>query len=301
MHLWVDDQDSMLQKAYASAAVILAGRGCEVGALVVGDVTRVVDAEGNATFLFTFDRSKGTTCKGDRQTAILSCRLGVAAIDRYIALRPVSRDKNKNIIPLTAVQKAKKFFRRIAKPTPKGTMKIGWEAQNVGKGTLGGIARAIAKRLGLENWEKFTGHAFRRTACTFGANAGMTLPQLKAMTGKIMLLCITVHTIANTNRLPLTPALPSILGHQSDSAAQIYIDNGLPMKMLASSATAIEPPSASSIPATSSILGTKRPAASQRQGGGDENRRAPNYVINITVTGDVSAPLSVFGGAKGEL
>jgi integrase len=60
---------------------------------------------------------------------------------------------------------------------------MSWAAQNVGKGFLANLGRGIAKSLGLENWQQFTGHCWRRTAITWGANAGMTLPQLKAMSG----------------------------------------------------------------------------------------------------------------------
>jgi integrase len=62
-------------------------------------------------------------------------------------------------------------------------MKMSWAAQNVGKGFLANLGRDIAKSLGLANWQQFTGHCWRRTAITWGANAGMTLSQLKAMSG----------------------------------------------------------------------------------------------------------------------
>jgi integrase len=81
------------------------------------------------------------------------------------------------------VEKAKHFFRRIARPTAQGKLKMSWEAQNIGKGKLADQGKFIAKLLGLPNWLQFTGHVWRRTAITWGANSGMTLPQLKAMSG----------------------------------------------------------------------------------------------------------------------
>jgi integrase len=62
-------------------------------------------------------------------------------------------------------------------------LKQSWSAQNIGVASLASIARDITKALGLENWTQFSGHAWRRTAITFGVNAGMTLPQIKSMSG----------------------------------------------------------------------------------------------------------------------
>jgi hypothetical protein len=53
-----DSPAVLLQKTYACMALALAGRGCEAYNVLVGDVSRVTDDEGNASFHVAFDRSK---------------------------------------------------------------------------------------------------------------------------------------------------------------------------------------------------------------------------------------------------
>jgi integrase len=172
----VDTPEILFCKAYATIAVIMAGRGCEVGNVRVGDVSRVQDGEGGAAFHVAFERSKQlSTRSSDRELAVLTCPYGVAALDRYIDTRPRG-------VP-TDEQKRLKFFRRIARPTAAGKLKMSWSAQNIGKGKMAEVGRDIAMALGLQDWKKYSGHCFRRTACTMAANAGMGIPQIKAMTG----------------------------------------------------------------------------------------------------------------------
>ncbi|KAJ1404628.1 hypothetical protein B484DRAFT_469951 [Ochromonadaceae sp. CCMP2298] len=204
---------------------------------------------------------------------------------------------------LDAVQKKTKFFRRINKPTAQGKLKMSWSAQNIGVASLAAIAREVAQKLGLENWMQFSDHAWRRTAITFGVNAGMTLPQIKSMSG-----------------------------HHSDTVVQGYIDRGMPMKMLAAEATSVSAgtfgarsavpsalghysaaPQAHGYPLTKDEVMPYWPSLTQgrlpkygsapldprndkrvkRQG--NENL-APVYYFNITVTGDVNAPLHLIAG-----
>jgi hypothetical protein len=71
-------------------------------------------------------------------------------------------------------------------------------------------------------------------------------------------------------------------GHKSDSVPQRYIDTSVPMKTVAATATAT-----TSIP--SSLLG-KRSSTSN-----PNSSAASTYNINISVTGDVSGSLGLFG------
>jgi integrase len=80
-------------------------------------------------------------------------------------------------------------------------------AQLIGTHTASNYGKEIAFALELPNYEKYTGHCWRRTTITIGANAGLTLPQLKALSG-----------------------------HKSDTVLQKYIDNSGPMKATVSEA-----------------------------------------------------------------
>ncbi|KAJ1421551.1 hypothetical protein B484DRAFT_399427 [Ochromonadaceae sp. CCMP2298] len=192
----------LLNKTYAVVSLTLAGRGIEAYNTVVGDVTRVEDGAGNVSYQVAFDRVKQhTTTSSDRHMAVINGQLEVRTLDAFIATRPAG--------PVGEVEKTKKFFRQISS-TAGGKLKTSWAAQNVGKASLANIGREVAKMLEISYWLQFTGHCWRRTAITFGPNAGMSLPQLKAMSG-----------------------------HHSDSVVQGYIDKGMPMKLLAAGATLV--------------------------------------------------------------
>jgi hypothetical protein len=132
-----DSPAVLLQKTYACMALALAGRGCEAYNVLVGDVSRVTDDEGNASFHVAFDRSKNsTTTTSDRSLAVITGHLEVRTINAFLALRPAGA--------LGPVEKAKKFFRKIGKPTAAGKLKMSWAAQNVGKATLANIGREVS-------------------------------------------------------------------------------------------------------------------------------------------------------------
>jgi len=85
-----------------------------------------------------------------------------------------------------------------------------WEKeQTVVKEQLGEFGKRIATMLGLENAANFTGHCWRRTATTFCAESGLTIPQMKQVTG-----------------------------HKSDTVVQGYIDRTELMKRKAAVALA---------------------------------------------------------------
>ncbi|KAJ1412506.1 hypothetical protein B484DRAFT_402265 [Ochromonadaceae sp. CCMP2298] len=247
-----DDPKTLSWKAYSVISLALAGRGKESYNVLTEDVTRVQDEEGKVSYQIAFDRVKMlTTTSSDRSLAVVTGHHEVRILEAYLALLPAGQ--------LDAVQKKTKFFRKINKPTAQGKLKMGWNAQNIGVASLAAYARDIAKALGLENWLHFSGHAWRRTAITFGVNVGMTLPQVKAMTG-----------------------------HHSDTVVQGYIDRGVPMKLMAAEAT-----SGRVLKYGSAPLDPHNDKRVKRQG--SENQ-APVYNFNITVTGDVNAPLHLNAG-----
>jgi integrase len=53
----------------------------------------------------------------------------------------------------------------------------------VGINTFGSCPLQIARYLELDDPEKYTGHAFRRTSATIMANSGMTIDQIQRQVG----------------------------------------------------------------------------------------------------------------------
>jgi integrase len=62
-------------------------------------------------------------------------------------------------------------------------MAVTWKAQVIGKNTCKKFSEAITTRLLLPNPSHYTGHCWRRTAATLAANTGLTMAQLKCLTG----------------------------------------------------------------------------------------------------------------------
>jgi integrase len=307
MHSLPDIADNMFYKCYVSIGLAMAGRKCEVVDVRVGDVVRVVDENGFVTYHLYFDRTKNTSARDtDRDMCVVACPKGVSAIEKYVALRPAG--------PLDFAQKKMRFFRKIA-TTKGGKMSIGWKAQNIGKGPCSEVTKkgknarsyliflhikltllfyTVAALLGKDNSNDYTSHCLRRTAITMGANAGMTMPQLKAMSG-----------------------------HKSDASCEGYIAKSMPMKMHAANALSLAavPAAASSRsdlshghPLTADAdlpfwvkhqegvqpykMGSAPldPRNDKRQGRAVLQPiapRAPVYNITLNITGDVSAPLNI--------
>jgi hypothetical protein len=119
--------------AYATVALAFAGRKCEVVDCKVGDFSRVTDENNKATYHIYYDRSKNSEAMDtDREMCVVNCTLGIAALDRYIALRPAGL--------LTAEHKSKRFFRRIA-DGKGGALTMGWKAQSIGKGPCSEVSK----------------------------------------------------------------------------------------------------------------------------------------------------------------
>ena len=93
-------------------------------------------------------------------------------MDEYLNLFPARRP------PPGANQR---LFRKIN--DSKRGVTVPWASQNVGANTMKAYGKNIATAIGLPNPEKYTGHCWRRSAATLAANAGLTLPQVKALTG----------------------------------------------------------------------------------------------------------------------
>lgn len=78
-------------------------------------------------------------------------------------------------------QQIGRYFRKLS--ATRGGVGITNTKQNVGHNTLAKTAYRIAIRLGLVTPILYTGHTFRRSAATICAESGMTLPEIKLVTG----------------------------------------------------------------------------------------------------------------------
>lgn len=80
-----------------------------------------------------------------------------------------------------------RFFRKLSL-SKSGVIKA--THQVIGKHKLAGIGKTIAQTLGLEDWQKYTGHCWRRTGATLMANAGLSLAQIRSATGQLFLILL---------------------------------------------------------------------------------------------------------------
>lgn len=103
----------------------------------------------------------------------------------------------------------------------------------IGKNTAAEFGKDIAKVLNLPNPGRYTGHCWRATSLTWAANAGLSVNQMK-----------------------------SISGHQSDSVIEGYIRNSTFMKHTTSAALALDSELETSATTPSAVTTTlgKRPA-----------------------------------------
>lgn len=105
----------------------------------------------------------------EKMLALITGRLEVQTLLEYAAC--FSNDQQKG-----------RYFRKLT--ATRGGVGITNTKMNVGHNTLAKAAYRIAIRLGLEAPISYTGHTFRRTAATICAESGMTLPEIKLVTGK---------------------------------------------------------------------------------------------------------------------
>ena len=160
--------DNLLDKAYAAIALSFAARGAKVTTIMWDDVTQSVNATTNEiTINIRFQRTKVTGVP-EKMLALITGRLEIKAIMEYAAC--FSED-----------QQTGRYFRKLS--ATRGGVGITNTKQNVGHNTLAKTAYRIAIRLGLEGPILYTGHTFRRSAATICAESGMTLPEIKLVSG----------------------------------------------------------------------------------------------------------------------
>ena len=152
-------------KAFATTAKSYAGRGCEVHELEFTDVEEVVRPNGNKAYAINFMRRKTQgTMEKDFQYVIGDVEVQI--LRDYISCFPLA-------------QRTGRFFRKLSNKNGK----ICSTNQVIGKNMVSNYGKEIARILDLPDPDRFTGHCWRRTAVTLLANKGLSLPQIKCMSG----------------------------------------------------------------------------------------------------------------------
>ena len=149
--------------------ISFAARGIEGTSINFENVTKPIQiSTGETQFKITYLRAK---TKGVPETAytLITGATEVKIINDYEHCYRVEDRKGR-------------YFRML-KYGGDGT-RIMATAKNIGHNTTAKTGIRIANRLELENPELYTGHIFRRTAATICAESGMTLPEIKLVTGK---------------------------------------------------------------------------------------------------------------------
>lgn len=137
--------------------------------------------------------------------------------------------------------------------------------KTVGKNTLANFGKDIARLLGKEDWEGYSGHCWRRTSATFCAESGFSLPEIKNVTG-----------------------------HKSDTAVQGYIDSSTRMKRKAAGALSVPSSAENASSADESIVLSKRKNVTPSSGS-----LITINLINSSITSSTSnAPIFNFQGAR---
>jgi integrase len=155
---------------YAVIAISFAGRGVEVAAVNFENITQsVAIPTGERQIKVSYLRKK-TRGVPEQSYTLITGETEVNIINEYE--RCFKKEERNG-----------RYFRTL-KYGMDGTKILG-TGRNIGHNTTAKAGIRIATRLGLKDPELYTGHTFRRTAATLCAESGMTLPEIKLVTGTI--------------------------------------------------------------------------------------------------------------------
>lgn len=186
---------------YSTIGVAFAARKCEIFDFQFDQIKATTTSDGTLHYEVQFQRAKAAGPIQGPMSQVITGDFEVKAITNYVNCFPVE-------------ERTGRFFRKLL-TNPDGTVKF--SKRVIGEHTAAKIGIFIAKLLNLSEPENYTGHCWRRTATTFAANAGLPLPQIKALTG-----------------------------HKSDTVVQGYIDRSAHMQNVTAQAVAISSSSSSS-------------------------------------------------------
>lgn len=196
--------DVLLWKTYAAIALGAAARNFEMDSLQFESSVRKATDDNGDFYVVTFYRAKNTGVKVKTECNIRG-ELEVAAIDDYFAC-------------FSPAQRTGKFF-KVLKQQQDGTIRA--QNKNVGKNTLPKYGKFIARWLGKEDWQSYTGHCFRRTAATFAADHGLSMPQVKALTGHRTDSAVAQYMDRSSVQLDLASEAVSVCGKRSAESAEM--------------------------------------------------------------------------------
>jgi hypothetical protein len=186
--------ETLLLKAYSVIGCAFAARGCEEYNLDFDDVSKTTTSDGQVHFEVRYNRAKQNGPNEGAHVQTITGDLEVKSISEYIECFKTEDRKGR-------------FFRKLLFKDGKITS----SNQVVGVHTADKFGQKVAAILGLPDHKDYTGHCWRRTATTFAANAGLSLAQMKTLTG-----------------------------HKSDTVIQGYIDKSDVMKNTVATAVSIQ-------------------------------------------------------------
>jgi len=189
--------DILVIKAYAVVAIAFAARGTEALMLTWDRVVRMtIDSTGKPNYKLYYERLKPADKPDTEAYATVSGDLEVGILEQYSAC---FTDEMKS-------QAEGRFLRKLSMTRNH----LHATRTKVGKNLAFDFGKKVAELLQLPNPEKYTGHCWRRTSITLMTNSGMSLPQIKAVSG-----------------------------HKSDSVVQGYIDHSKLLRSTAANAVAV--------------------------------------------------------------
>lgn len=189
--------DILVIKAYAVVAIAFAARGTEALMLTWDRVVRMtIDSTGKPNYKLYYERLKPADKPDTEAYATVSGDLEVGILEQYSAC---FTDEMKS-------QAEGRFLRKLSMTRNH----LHATRTKVGKNLAFDFGKKVAELLQLPNPEKYTGHCWRRTSITLMTNSGMSLPQIKAVSG-----------------------------HKSDSVVQGYIDHSKLSRSTAANAVAV--------------------------------------------------------------
>lgn len=178
--------DILLMQFFAVISMSFAARGCEATNLRFEDVQRFsrMDGSGNTIYHFVIEHTRAKSSgpgTSDGHHSLVVGAMEVAIIIRYLNCFKVE-------------DQCGRLFRRLIYKTQQSKI-VGTQIP-IGKNIISTYGKRVAQILQKRDAQFYTGHCWRRTAITLAASAGLSIPQLKVLSG-----------------------------HRSDTVVQGYIDN----------------------------------------------------------------------------
>lgn len=232
-HSFPNNEITILLKVYSVVGIAFASRGVEEYKLQWNAVVKTFLADGTSHYEISYERVK-QNAPVETLTSTISGNLEVKAIDDYISCFP-------------KINQSGRFFRKLVMKQGKVCQTM----QVIGHSTAGNYGKKIANLLGYENFLSYTGHCWRRSSTTFAADAGLSLPQIKVLTG-----------------------------HKSDTVVQGYIDRSKPMQKLVTSAVSLQ----TAVPVNISTSSSSSSISSTSDDNNNKRQRIDQHPCNITIT-----------------